>query len=123
MSRDSVSVNLEVEQTRDWQQHQTRFLIQILEIVRTTKRTTEKTLRNQIRRALQKHFGFGRYRCGKCGLYKKRTDFHRDKNRYNGIRPQCKECLKPLWTDKYWRNRRSILSQKQAAYRKKRKAL
>ncbi len=106
----------------DWLQHQTRFLIRVLEIVRTTKRSTEKTLRRQIERAIREEFGFGLYHCGKCGRYKRRTSFHCDRARPNGIRPQCKQCLKPLWTDKYWRNHSQILSSKRAAYSRKRRS-
>jgi len=117
MNREPVRLDLEVEQTQDWKQHQNRFLVQILELVRLTKRTTEKTLRRQISRAIHEHFGFGYYRCGKCGRYKRRTEFHRDRARWNGIRPQCKQCLKPLWMEKYWKNRAQILKQKRLAYR------
>lgn len=109
----------ELVQDQDWLQQQTRFLIHILEIVRSTKRSTEKTLRRQIERQIRETFGFGLYRCGKCGRYKRRTSFHRDRARPNGIRPECKACLKPYWTDKYWRNHSQILSSKRAAYRRK----
>jgi len=109
---------VELVQGEDWLRQQTRFLTQILELVRTTRRSTEKTLRRQIERAIREAFGFGLYRCGKCGRYKRRTSFHRDRARPNGIRPQCKDCLKPLWTDKYWRTRSRILRNKRAAYRR-----
>lgn len=39
--------------------------------------------------------------CRKCRVMKPKSDFHNDKQRYDGLKTRCKECLNEEWRERY----------------------
>ena len=54
--------------------------------------------------------------CTKCGITRPLSDFTRDKQRPDGLRPSCKDC-KAKWSSKYYSENRAVIREYQAKYR------
>lgn len=54
--------------------------------------------------------------CVKCGIEKEEKEFNKNKTSKNGIRPECKSCIKNYFDEYYLKNKEKLSEQKKVKY-------
>jgi hypothetical protein len=80
-----------------------KTVIAVLEILRTVKRSTEKSLRLAFIAAVREHFDCDYHRCRVCNEYLARNLMTLDAMTPTGVRSLCLICAKVDSNERYWK--------------------